>query len=64
LPRELTDRLASEVGKALADGDLRNTLLAQGVDPRASSPEETEAFIRTEVRKWDKIVKETGASSN
>jgi tripartite-type tricarboxylate transporter receptor subunit TctC len=64
LPRHITDRLANEISKALADGELRNALLAQGVDPRSSSPEETEAFIKKEVPKWDKVVKETGAQAN
>lgn len=64
LPRDIVDRLAGEIRKALADDELRNALLAQGVEQRSSTPEETEAFIRTEVRKWDKIVKETGAQAN
>jgi tripartite-type tricarboxylate transporter receptor subunit TctC len=64
MPRDIIDRLAAETRKALADPELRNALLAQGVDPRATAPEETEAFVRSEAQKWAKTVKDTGAQAN
>ena len=37
-------------------------LLKQGVDPEPMSPEEFGAYIKTEVEKWGKIVKASGAT--
>jgi tripartite-type tricarboxylate transporter receptor subunit TctC len=64
MPRDIVNRLAAEMRSALEDAELRNALVANGVEPRASTPEETEEFMRSETQKWAKTVKETGAQAN
>lgn len=64
VPKDIIDRLSAETRKLLAEPELRAALRAQGVEAKANSPEELAAFMRAEVRKWDKVVKETGARAD
>ena len=58
---ELVKRLSVEIGKALAAPDLREKWLASGAEPSASTPEEFRTFIGTELPKYARIVRESGA---
>jgi tripartite-type tricarboxylate transporter receptor subunit TctC len=64
MSRELQERLNTEVRKALADPDFAATLLKLGAVPQSSSPAELEAFMRSEVEKWKKIIQETNAQED
>jgi tripartite-type tricarboxylate transporter receptor subunit TctC len=44
----------------LRDADVRETLAREGIDRAGSSPGEFGAYIRAEIAKWTKIVRETG----
>lgn len=61
LPRPIVDRLATEIGKALAQPQLRGRLVAQGAEPLEGTPESFLAFVRSEVARWAKVVKDSGA---
>jgi tripartite-type tricarboxylate transporter receptor subunit TctC len=45
----------------LAQPDVRERLLAVGVDVVGSTPEELARFQRAEMEKWARIVKDSGA---
>jgi tripartite-type tricarboxylate transporter receptor subunit TctC len=45
----------------LAQPDVKERLLAVGVDLVGSTPEELASFQRAELAKWAKIVKDSGA---
>ena len=47
-------------GQAMADAELRKTLLGVAIEPQHSTPEEFAAIIREQLPKWAKIVKEAG----
>lgn len=60
-PRETIARLHADLAKALADPDTRQKLAAQGAETRGLPPEQSAAFVRAEIAKWAKVVKESGA---
>ena len=55
-PREIVDRLNSEINKMLA-GDIRGRLTELGLDAVGGTPEQFAAFIRQDITKYAKIVK-------
>ena len=56
-PREIVQRLHGEIIKLLGAAELRERLLAQGMEPGGNSPEQFAAFIRSEIDKWRRVVK-------
>ena len=60
-PRDVINRLNSEIIKALALPDLQERLAGQGFEVRTSTPEQLGAYIQSEISKWAPIVKESGA---
>jgi len=58
-PREIIVRVNAEVVKALRSPDIRDKLAADGSEPVGSTPEQFGSHIRTEVAKWNKLIKET-----
>ena len=59
-PRELVNRLNSEIGKALASPDLTERLVKSGIEPRASTPEAFAQHIRSERTRFAKVIKDAG----
>jgi tripartite-type tricarboxylate transporter receptor subunit TctC len=57
-PKAIVDRLNAAFREALADKDVSSKLLAAGIEPVASSPEELKSFVVAETEKWAKIVKD------
>jgi tripartite-type tricarboxylate transporter receptor subunit TctC len=55
-PQPIIDKLNGAFRAALADKDVTTKLLAAGIEPVASSPEELKAFVQSETSKWAKIV--------
>ena len=49
-----------EVVKALHVPSVRESLASQGAEPVGSKPEEYDAFVRSEIAKWQKVCKEAG----
>jgi tripartite-type tricarboxylate transporter receptor subunit TctC len=60
-PRPIVERLNKETRALLADEAVKTVLAPQGVVATPSTPEEFNAFLRGEVAKWAKVVKDTGA---
>ena len=61
-PREIIDRLNAEVAKALESPDVRERLAPGGLSELpGGTPERFGDFIKTEIAKWSKVVKESGA---
>jgi tripartite-type tricarboxylate transporter receptor subunit TctC len=60
-PAAIVQRWNAEVMKALADPDVKAKLAAQGAEPLGSTPEQYGAYLKSEVERWSKVVKATGA---
>src|SRR5215212_8174373 len=61
LPPPIVGKLNSEIARALAQADMQERFVAQGIDLQSSSPEQFGALIKSEVVKWRKVVKDSGA---
>jgi tripartite-type tricarboxylate transporter receptor subunit TctC len=61
-PKAIVDRLNAEVRKALTSSLVAEQFLAQGLEPAASSPNEFGAYLQSEVAKWARVVKASGAT--
>jgi tripartite-type tricarboxylate transporter receptor subunit TctC len=59
--RAIVDKLSAETAAIIALPDVRERLLALGAEPAASAPDEFGAYIRSEIAKWGKVIRESGA---
>ncbi len=59
-PREAVDYLHREVVKALAAPDVRARLLAQGSEPSGIMPDEFDAVVRADLKRWTDVIREAG----
>ena len=59
-PREIVARINAAINSALATGDVRQRLNAQGFEAAPATPEEFAAFLASEVRKYARIIQEAG----
>lgn len=60
-PRPIIDTLNAAVRKALSDPQTQDALLKRGAEAVPGSPEEFGTFVRAEVQRWGKLVKDSGA---
>ena len=58
VPQPVIDLLYREVVKALADPAITDQIIATGAEPGGERPEEFAAFIRSELGKWGKVIKD------
>ncbi len=63
-PRPLVMRLNGQIVSNLKGPDLRGKLTAQGLDAVGNTPEEFGTYIKSEVDKWARVVKATGARAD
>jgi tripartite-type tricarboxylate transporter receptor subunit TctC len=57
-PKEIVSRFNAEVTKALKSPDVIDRLEKIGVVPTSASPQEYDAFIRTETERWSRLIRE------
>jgi tripartite-type tricarboxylate transporter receptor subunit TctC len=60
-PADIVQKLNVEVNKALQNPDLRGRLAAQGADILGGTSAEYAAYLRAEMPRWAKAVKDSGA---
>jgi len=60
-PEAIVQRLNKEFAAALADPETRDRLVGQGFTINGGSPQDLGTLVRTELVKWAKVVKESGA---
>ena len=62
--RPVIERYNREVVKILNQPDIRDKLLAVEFEMVAGSPEQFGEWIRTEIIRWGRVIKQTGAKAN
>ena len=59
-PHNVKNQIAKEVARIFALPDVNERLLTQGATPRPTSPAELDAFIKEEVARMGKLVRDAG----
>jgi tripartite-type tricarboxylate transporter receptor subunit TctC len=59
-PREILERLAVEIQKAVQAADLKERFVTLGMDTASSTPEQMGAFMRREQERYATIIKNAG----
>ncbi len=60
VPRDLLRRIGADIGTAVRAPDLSARMASFGMEPVGSTPDEYDALIRSEIDKWNKVVKTAG----
>ncbi len=63
-PRPIVDALNGQMRKLLSSGDTRQRLLGQGMEPALTTPDEFADFVRSEVARWTKVIRNAGITEN
>ena len=63
-PPAIVARLQREVARVMRVPDVAEKLTSQGLDIVGSTPEEFAALVKTEIVKWAKVVKASGARAD
>jgi tripartite-type tricarboxylate transporter receptor subunit TctC len=60
-PAPVVARLSQEIGRVLRVPDVREKLLASGMEPVSNTPEAFSKYVQSEIIKWAGVVKASGA---
>ena len=62
-PKPIVDKLQGEVAKIIKSPEVSKKLAEIGLDPVGSTPEALASYQRSEIVKWAKVVKDSGAKA-
>ncbi|MGZ9066002.1 MAG: tripartite tricarboxylate transporter substrate-binding protein, partial [Burkholderiales bacterium] len=57
-PQPVLSRLHAEIVHAIGQSDVKEALARQGAVPASSTPQEFSAYMKAELAKWARVVKE------
>ncbi len=63
-PKPIVQRVQAEVVKALGDASVREQLMAQGLTPRGSSPEELASALRAQLARYEALIRQAGITGD
>ena len=63
-PRDLVQKISSDVARAVKGSDLTERMTQLGMEPVGSTPAEFDALIRAEIEKWSRVVRISGAKAD
>jgi tripartite-type tricarboxylate transporter receptor subunit TctC len=63
-PRDVVARLHAEFTRALAAPEVRAAMLNLGAEPVGNNPREFAAYIRSELAKYGRVIKASGAKAD
>jgi tripartite-type tricarboxylate transporter receptor subunit TctC len=64
VPKAIIGRLNSDISQALTSPDVRRTLTERGIDAQSSTPEQLAELVKTELGRWAKAVRDSGAKAD
>ena len=63
-PRDIINRYNAEIVKVLNSPDVKERFGKQGVEVKTTTPDEFGTFLRSEVARWAKVIKEAGIKAD
>ncbi len=63
-PKAIVQTLHAEIGKALADPEVREKLIAQGLTPRGTSPDELGKAMRVQLVRYGELIRQAGITAD
>jgi tripartite-type tricarboxylate transporter receptor subunit TctC len=63
-PRDVVEKLNSEVTRVLSTAEARKLMSSAGVDVATSNSDELARLMQADLDRWGKVVRETGATVN
>jgi tripartite-type tricarboxylate transporter receptor subunit TctC len=60
-PKDVADRISTEVIKAVKSQSVKEKFSAMGANPVGNTNEQFSDYIKNEIAKWTKVVKDSGA---
>jgi tripartite-type tricarboxylate transporter receptor subunit TctC len=63
-PKEIVAKLNAEINRAVQSPDLRQKLALGGSEPLGGTAEQYAAYIRSELQRWSKVVRDAGARAD
>jgi tripartite-type tricarboxylate transporter receptor subunit TctC len=63
LPPAVLKKLSDEVARIIKSKDVKDNLIAQGADPVGNSPAEFGAFIKAETKRYEKVIRDAGVTT-
>jgi tripartite-type tricarboxylate transporter receptor subunit TctC len=60
-PRPIVNRLSAEISQILALADVKERYASLGAEPGPSDPDQFAAFLKAEIVKWAKVIRDSGA---
>ena len=63
-PRELVHKISADMNKVLQSAEVKQRMADIGLTPIGDTPEQFDAYIRSEIPRWAKVVKASGATAD
>ena len=63
-PKPILQTLHAEIAKALADPETREKLIAQGLTPRGTSPDELARDMRAQLARYGQLIRQAGITAD
>ena len=62
-PRPVVNRLHAEFVKSLSAPEVKELFTTQGISPVGNTPEQFAAILQTDIARWARVIKATGATA-
>lgn len=63
-PRDVVQKISADMNKVLQSAEVKQRMAEIGLTPVGNTPEQFDAFIRTEIPRWAQVVKASGATAD